>query len=345
MRAGNRQLSLAVAPNPPLAVGSVHDDTLAGVPVRIYRPDASDPVPTIVFFHGGGFIVGDLDTHDNVARRLCRDLDAVVVSVGYRLAPEFPYPAAYDDCLTVTRHVADHTAGFGAGPLAVAGDSAGANLAAGVALAFRDEHRPLAAQLLAYPPTDLGGECPSLRENATGYVLTTAEVANDMLLYFADEPDAATRAPASPIFADSHRGLAPAVIGCGEFDPLRDEGLAYARALKDAGVDLFKRNYDDLTHAFLNFFGISQEPKPRRPSSPHNFASDSPGPTLRPIGRSQNAAKPASARWSGNLTGPEAASADFHRTGTANELSRQANSAACHQTARQQQTLSHTAAA
>ncbi|MEU9713952.1 alpha/beta hydrolase [Streptomyces sp. NPDC047976] len=255
MRAGNRMLSLAVAPDPPIEVASVRDDRLAGVPVRIYRPEAAGPVPTVVFIHGGGFVVGDLDTHDGVCRRLCRDLGAVVAGPDYRLAPEHPFPAAYEDCLAVARHVADHPAGFGGGPLAVAGDSAGANLAAGVALAFRDEGRPLAAQLLAYPATDLriGIGHPSRSECATGYLLTTAECENDIRLYLADDPTAGTRAPASPLLAEDLTGLAPAIVGCGELDPLRDEGLAYADALAAAGVPVARHVYPGLIHGFINY--------------------------------------------------------------------------------------------
>ncbi|WP_431045516.1 alpha/beta hydrolase [Streptomyces sp. P1-3] len=255
MRAGNRTLSLAVAPQPPIAVGSLDDSTLAGVPVRVYRPQGAGTAPAIVFIHGGGFVVGDLDTHDGVCRRLCRDLGAVVVSPAYRLAPEHPFPAAYDDCLAVARHLSDHIADFGGGPLAVAGDSAGGNLAAGVALAFRDEGRPLAAQMLAYPATDLriDPDYPSRTECATGYLLATAECENDIHLYLADDLAAGTRAPASPLLADSHQRLAPAVIGCGELDPLRDEGLAYADALAAAGVPVSKHTYPGLIHGFLNY--------------------------------------------------------------------------------------------
>ncbi|MFI6683172.1 alpha/beta hydrolase [Streptomyces sp. NPDC050485] len=255
MRAGNRALSLAVAPDPPIEVASVGDDRVAGVPVRVYRPQGGGTAATVVFFHGGGFVVGDLDTHDGVCRRLCRDLGAVVVSVAYRLAPEFPFPAAFDDCVAVTSHVSDSIADYGGGQLAVAGDSAGAGLAAGVALAFRDEGRPLAAQLLAYPCTDLSGDGahPSRTENATGYLLTTAEVENDTLLYLGDDPAAGGRAPASPLLAGNFAGLAPAVIGCGECDPLRDEGLAYADALSAAGVPVKKHRYPGLIHGFLNF--------------------------------------------------------------------------------------------
>lgn len=257
MRAGNRTLSLAVAPSPPIELGSVEDDRVVSVPVRVYRPaGGAAQVPTVVFFHGGGFVVGDLDTHDGVCRRLCRDLAAVVVSVGYRLAPEFPFPAGFDDCVGVSSHVAGHPDAYGGGPLAVAGDSAGGSLAAGVALAFRDEGRPLAAQLLAYPSTDLAGArdtYPSRTQNATGCLLTSDEVENDIRLYLADDPTAADRAPASPLRATSHQGLAPAVIGCGELDPLRDEGLAYADALIAAGVPVRKHVYPGLIHGFASF--------------------------------------------------------------------------------------------
>ncbi|MFI6151560.1 alpha/beta hydrolase [Kitasatospora sp. NPDC051170] len=255
MRQGNRMLSLAVAPDPPLPVGSVADEPLAGVPVRIYRPESAVRAPTVVFCHGGGFIVGDLDTHDGVCRRLVRDLGAVVVSVGYRLAPEHPFPAAYEDCLLVTRHVGEHLDDFGGGKLAVAGDSAGANLAAGVAQACRDEGRPLAAQLLAYPATDLSGTrtYPSRTENATGFLLTTAEAEHNAGIYLGVDREAGNRPPASPLLAADLTGLAPAVIGTGECDPLRDEGLAYADALAAAGVPVRKHVYPGLIHGFLNF--------------------------------------------------------------------------------------------
>lgn len=256
MRAGNRTLSLAVAPDPPIEVGEAGDDRIAGVPVRTYRPETPAPAaPTVVFFHGGGFVVGDLDTHDGVCRRLCRDLGAVVVSVGYRLAPEFTFPAGFDDCVAVTSHVAESIGEYGGGVLGVAGDSAGGGLAAGVALAFRDEGRPLAAQLLAYPCMDLspGRSHASLTENATGYLLTTAEVENDIGLYLGEMRAAADFPPASPLLATSHADLAPAVIGCGEYDPLRDEGLAYADALAAAGVTVHKHRYPGLIHGFLSF--------------------------------------------------------------------------------------------
>lgn len=257
LRAVNRALSLAVAPSPPREVGSVADEHLVGVPVRVYRPRADGaPGPTVVFFHGGGFVLGDLDTHDGVARRLCRDLGAVVVSVGYRLAPEFPFPAAFDDCTAVATHVGDHLDSFGGGgALGLAGDSAGGNLAAGVSLAFRDEGRSLTALLLAYPATDLspGPAHASRSDTTTGDPLTGAEVERDIALYLGEDSPYAGGAPASPLLAADHAGLAPTVIGVGDCDPLRDEGMAYAQALADAGVQVQLHLYPGLIHGFLSF--------------------------------------------------------------------------------------------
>ncbi|WP_329620752.1 alpha/beta hydrolase [Streptomyces sp. NBC_01255] len=209
--------------------------------------------------HGGGWLTGDLDTHDDVTRRMCRDVNAVVVAVDYRLAPEHPFPAAYDDCLAAAHQVADRIDDYGGrrDRLAVAGDSAGGNLAAAVALTFRDEGRPLAAQLLVYPATDFVGDHPSRTENATGYVLGTQDVLDLQHLYAGDDPAVRGSFQVSPLRAEKFTGLAPAVIGTAQYDPLRDEGNAYAEALTDAGVDVFARTYDGLIHTFLNLFPIS----------------------------------------------------------------------------------------
>ncbi|MFI9062833.1 alpha/beta hydrolase [Streptomyces sp. NPDC053429] len=260
-RAGHREFARAVAPEAPPPAGSVADDTLAGVPVRIYRPRPPGPAPAVVYCHGGGFVVGDLDTHDAICRRLCRDVEAVVIAVGYRLAPEHPFPAAYEDCLAVARHVAGHPERFGGGSgvFALAGDSAGATLAAAVALALRDAGTPVAAQLLAYPVTDLTGRggYPSMEENATGYGMTTAAIENDILLYVGNDPGTAADGRASPLLAESHRGLAPAVIGVGGFDPLRDQVLAYARALEEAGVTVRSHLYPGLVHGFVDYAALA----------------------------------------------------------------------------------------
>lgn len=193
------------------------------------------------------------------SRRLCRDVGAVVVAVHYRRAPEHPFPAPYEDCLAAARHAADHIEQYGArrDRLAVAGDSAGVNLAAAIAQTFRDENLPLAAQLLAYPATDFDGNYPSRTENATGYLLTTEDIADLQHLYAGDDPALRRTARVSPLRARSLAGLAPAIVATAQYDPLRDEGLAYAQALRDADVEVFVRNYDGLIHGFLNMSPLS----------------------------------------------------------------------------------------
>ncbi|HEY4153412.1 MAG TPA: alpha/beta hydrolase [Pseudolysinimonas sp.] len=256
----------AAGPSGQPAVGSVRSETIAGsIPVRIYSPDAPLPVPTIVFFHGGGFVIGDLDTHDAIARRLCNDVGAVVVSVDYRLAPEHPFPAGIDDADVSVRWVVAHVDEFGGDPtrVAVAGDSAGANLAAVAAqLATADGIR-LAAQLLVYPPTDPGGDYASNTENADGYFLTRA----DMEWFFAhylgldlDDPrvpELAADPRVAPLRASSLAGLPPAILVTGEFDPLRDEGDAYAAALAAAGVLVEHRQFAGLVHGFWGMGAVS----------------------------------------------------------------------------------------
>lgn len=263
LREANREMAAATPLAEPIDVGSVDNTTVPGpagqIPVRVYRPAGGRPVPTVVFFHGGGWLAGDLDTHDDVARRLCRDVQAVVVSVHYRRVPENPYPAPLEDCLAATRWVADHIGEYGGrrDRLAVAGDSAGANAAAVIALTFRDEGRPLGAQLLAYPPTDFIDDYPSADENAEGYFLTKELATEIRRGYAGDDPTVRGSWRISPLRAGDFQGLAPAVIGTAQYDPLRDEGHAYARALEKAGVDVFHRTYDGLIHAFLNLFGMS----------------------------------------------------------------------------------------
>jgi acetyl esterase/lipase len=228
------------------------------VAARVYRPEqaAAGPVPTIVFFHGGGFVIGDLDTHDNQARIMCRDVGAVVVSVDYRLCPEHPWSAAAEDCEAATRWAFENIERLGgdADAVAVAGDSAGGHCAAVVAQALRDTGGPrLAAQLLIYPPTDIcrDDEWPSVEENAEGYFLTR----DDMEWFrghFAEgaDPDSPR---CSPLRGDL-RGLPPAVVVTAEFDPIRDQGNAYARALAEAGVPVEHRCFDGLIHGFYGLF-------------------------------------------------------------------------------------------
>lgn len=231
------------------------------IAARIHRPDGPDdrPLPTVLFVHGGGFLLGDLDTHDNQARRLCRDADCVVVSVAYRLAPEHPWPAGRDDVVTAMRWVVANIARFGADAerVAVAGDSAGGNLAALAALAARDAGMGLCAQLLLYPSTDMRDEdqWPSRVQNATGLFLT-----EDDLRWFEEHyiPAGTDRADPglSPLLAD-HRGLAPAVVVTAQYDPLRDEGDAYAAALQHAGVQVDHVEAPGMIHGFFDMWRAS----------------------------------------------------------------------------------------
>jgi acetyl esterase len=220
---------------------------------RVYRPRAGD-LPTLVFFHGGGWVIGDLETHDLTCRTLARDCEAVVVSVDYRLAPEHRFPAAVDDAEAATRWVveraADPSAGLGGTPaVAVAGDSAGGNLAAVVAQTLRDEGTALAGQLLIYPATDVLSDHPSLTENAEGYFLDVPTMAWFLEQYLGDAD------PADPRLSPAHgdvTGVAPAVVVVGQFDPLRDAGAAYARQLEAAGVPVELRTFPGLIHGFVD---------------------------------------------------------------------------------------------
>lgn len=242
-------------------VGSVEESTVAGATgplrVRIYRPGAAGAaaLPTIVFFHGGGFVIGDVETHDNQARTICARTGAVVVSVDYRLAPEAPFPAAVEDAWSATESVAASIDRYGADAarLGVAGDSAGANLAAVVALLARDAGTPhLAGQLLIYPVTDGQARFPSVTENADGYFLTLDEMVWFHGHYLGDRPELVTDWRYAPLAAPDKSGVAPAVIAVAEYDPLRDEGLAYADALAEAGVPVEVRRYETLTHGFFD---------------------------------------------------------------------------------------------
>jgi acetyl esterase len=236
-------------------VRAVEETTVPGaegdLPARVYRPDLDGPLPTIVLLHGGGFVIGDLDTHDLTARTLANGCAAVVVSVAYRLAPEHPFPAAPDDAVASVRYVADHFADFGGDDrVAVAGDSAGGNLSAVAAQELRDEGRPLAGQLLIYPVTDMAGSYPSHTENAEGYFLDAASMAWFQQQYTGDRTDLSDPR-LSPLRGDL-AGLAPAVVVVAEFDPLRDDGLAYAEALAAAGVPVEVRTFPGLIHGFVD---------------------------------------------------------------------------------------------
>ncbi|MEE4380705.1 MAG: alpha/beta hydrolase [Pseudomonadales bacterium] len=244
-------------PAPELEVGSVEDRTIPGpggeLPVRIYRPAGDGPFPVHLFFHGGGWVIGDLDTHDADCRELCRGAGCIVVAVHYRLAPEHPFPAAPEDCYAATAWAAAHAEALGGrpGPVTIGGDSAGGNLAAVVALLARDRGGPeIALQLLVYPVTDAAMDTPSYRENGEGYLLTF-----DSMRWFWDHycPAEQRSDPrASPLRAEDLSGLPPAVVLTAEYDPLRDEGLAYAERLRAAGVPVEYRCFDGLIHGFFS---------------------------------------------------------------------------------------------
>jgi len=243
-----------VKPEDVIPVGSVEATAVAKyLPARVYRPEGSGPWPTLVFLHGGGFVIGDLDTHDQICRRLCAGAETVVVAVDYRLAPEAPYPAAVEDASAAVVWVAEHLADFGGGDLlAVGGDSAGGNLAAIVA----QQHRDLVgAQVLIYPATHVLGDYPSRTENAAGYLLDMPMMEWFFAHYGPTVEEVDTPA-VSPLLGD-HVGLAPAVLVTAEFDPLRDEGEAYADALAAAGVAVDRARYDGLIHGFLDMAAVS----------------------------------------------------------------------------------------
>jgi len=224
------------------------------LPVRIYRPE--DPTgTTVVFFHGGGWVIGDLDSHDGHARRLAATLCAVVLHVDYRLAPEHPFPAAYEDCAAAIEWAFEHVDELGgrADRIAVAGDSAGGNLAAAVALHCRDTDRRLAAQLLVYPAVDLADGLAASGEDG----FFTGEDDWVERQYLGDDVTRVADPRVSPLRAESHAGLAPAVIGIGHHDPLLAQNLAYATALRAAGVPTVLREYPELVHGFFGMGAIS----------------------------------------------------------------------------------------
>jgi len=224
------------------------------LPVRIYRPE--DPTgTTVVFFHGGGWVIGDLDSHDGHARRLAATLGAVVLHVDYRLAPEHPLPAAYEDCAAAIEWAFEHVDELGgrADRIAVAGDSAGGNLAAAVALHCRDTDRRLAAQLLVYPAVDLADGLAASGDDG----FFTGEDDWVERQYLGDDGTRVADPRVSPLRAESHAGLAPAVIGIGHHDPLLAQNLAYATALRAAGVPTVLREYPELVHGFFGMGAIS----------------------------------------------------------------------------------------
>jgi len=250
-------------PAPP-PVSQVQELRAGTVPLRACRPPGvseSEVLPVLVYFHGGGWTIGDLDTHDVVCRQLAVESGCAVVSVDYRLGPEHRFPAAVDDCVAAVRWVREQAAALKVDPakVAVGGDSAGGNLAAVVALALRDAgDPPLAFQLLIYPATDMRAGAPSHTTNGQGYMLTRDSIAYYRGHYIAD-PAQWTDWRASPLLAASHAGLPPALVLTAGFDPLRDEGLQYADALSTAGVPTQYVCFERQIHGFITMGRVLDE--------------------------------------------------------------------------------------
>jgi acetyl esterase/lipase len=230
---------------PPDDVALVEDLNAAGVRVRLYRPAAQSEGPAVVYLHGGGWVVGGPDSHDPLCRTLAARSGCTLVAVDYRLAPEHPYPAAIEDAWTVTRWAAERFS-----PLAVAGDSAGGQLAASVALRARESGLPLALQVMIYPATDHPGSATSYGTVGEGTSLNGELMWWFWSQYLTDASRAA-EPDCSPLRAADLSALPPALILTAEFDPLHAEGEAYATRLRDAGVDVTVHRYDGLIHGFI----------------------------------------------------------------------------------------------
>ncbi|HWA01951.1 MAG TPA: alpha/beta hydrolase [Rhizomicrobium sp.] len=245
-------------------IGRSEDRSIPGpggeIRVRVYTPVGAGGtlLPGMVFFHGGGFVIGDLETHDDLCRCLSNASQCRVVSVDYRLAPEHRFPAAVEDCFAATKYVSAHAGEFGidSARLTVGGDSAGGNLAAVVAQLAKTEGPRIGFQLLIYPVTRLGGpDTPSMRENAKGYFLEREGMVWFTRMYC---PDAAQRNDPrlSPLLASDVSGLPPAYVVTAGFDPLRDEGKAYADRLAEAGVPVTYVNYPNMIHGFFSMRSV-----------------------------------------------------------------------------------------
>ena len=242
-----------VKPEDVIPVGEVRELTVADRPARLYLPEGAGPWPTLVYLHGGGFVIGDLDTHDQTCRQICRDAETAVLAVDYRLAPEHPFPAAVDDAVAAVRWAAEHKAELGgAEVLAVGGDSAGGNLSAVAAQTVPDL---LDAQVLIFPPTHMLGDYASRAENAQGYFLEKPLLEWFAVNYVGEHTDL-DDPRLSPYLGDV-TGVPPALVVTVEYDPLRDEGEAYADKLEAAGVPVDRVRYDGLVHGFIDMGAMS----------------------------------------------------------------------------------------
>ena len=250
-----RDTRAALAPKAP-PVTEVRLLAFDNYAIRAYRPLRTETLPALVYFHGGGWTIGDVDTHDTLCRSLAVGAQCAVFSVDYRLAPEHSFPAAVEDCVAATRFVSENAKQLKIRGIAVGGDSAGGNLAAVVALHARDSGSPrLALQLLVYPATDQRLGTASHQRNAHGYLLERESIDFFRRCYL---PNAADYDDwrASPLLARNHAGLPPALVITAGYDPLVDEGNAYAERLRAAGVEVAYREYADMVHGFLLMGGV-----------------------------------------------------------------------------------------
>jgi acetyl esterase len=265
--AAREQMKRRVSAGDPMPISRVEDRTIPGpngeIPIRIYTPDGTGPFGALVYFHGGGWVVGNIEMTDQPCRMITKAAGCVTVSVDYRLAPEHKFPAGPEDCYAATKWVADNATALGCDPsrIAVGGTSAGANLAAAVALMARDRSAPnVAYQLLVYPATRRELDTPSHKQFATDgyYILSRADMEWFWGHYLAGEADAANPY-ACPARAKSLAGLPPALVITAEFDPLRDEGESYAARLREEGVATVLKRYDGVTHGFFGMPSVVEK--------------------------------------------------------------------------------------
>lgn len=228
------------------------------LPIRVYTPDGEAPHPALVFYHGGGWVIGNLDSHDSVCRTLANKAKCVVIAVDYRLAPEHKFPAAVEDAYDALQWVAVHANEFNIDPnrIAVGGDSAGGNLAAVACIIAKERKTPnVVYQMLLYPSTGYKEVPNSMRENAEGFLLTTEQMNWFREQYFNNKEEL-QHPYASPVLYSDLSGLPSALIMTAQYDPLRDVGKAYADRLKESGVEVIYKNYEGLIHGFATFHTI-----------------------------------------------------------------------------------------
>jgi acetyl esterase len=246
-------------------VGRVENRNIQGpegeIPVRVYYPQEAQTIyPALVYYHGGGWVVGNIDSHDNICRALTNLANCVTISVDYRLAPEHKFPAAVYDCYAAVQYVFDHAEEFQVDParIAVGGDSAGGNLAAVISNLATDKQNPaICFQLLLYPATNIWGEpTPSMVENAEGYFLTKGTMEWFLDCYSNGEEEDKGNPLLAPILYNNFSGLPPALVITAEYDPLRDEGELYAKKLEEAGVKVELVRYDGTIHGFMSMASV-----------------------------------------------------------------------------------------